>query len=432
MSTSGNPSLLGSSPLSLLDTASASHDRGALHIEGGAGQLGAYTLCRISSILKKPVFFLIEQVIRSSWVPVMPGEFGQRSAAVEYAYRGSVVAVAAALGAVILASPAVYTLTALAAFGGSGVLAIGLKLAASYLNPSDFFSMAEGELKPLERNKLCVVSANICAFEAGLNWPCGGMRSWKDRLEGIVEAFTQSKDQAPDIIALQEVWSQEVALSLIEELRKKGYKQFFFNIGIRPHAPGSGLFVASRTKISNPEFTPFEDGRVFDMKRGFFKGEVERNSGESITFVTTHLEPSKDDFNPTQADKNERKAQFLQIQNSIEGKKAIICGDLNMGPEELQTLGSGASGQSLFAGNTEPPTCAPGFDTQLKGHPESREIRLDYILATTVSREMSERADGIMALYSKKENGNGAENSTLDTNQALSDHQGITTTFTLS
>ncbi len=403
-----------------------------MHVEGGAGQLGAYTLCRTSSFLKKPVFFLVEQVIRSFWMPVMPGEFGQRSVSVEYAYRGSVIGVAAALGAVLLTSPALYTLGALATLGSAGVLAIGLKLAASYLSPSDFFSMVQGEPKPLQGNQLCVVSANICAFEAGLNWTCGGMRPWTDRLEGIVAELIGSKDQAPHIIALQEVWSQEVALALIEELHKQGYSQFFFNIGIRPHAPGSGLFVASRTKINNPEFTPFEYGRVFDMKRGFFKGEVVRSLGESITFVTTHLEPSKDDFNPAEADKTQRAKQLNQIRKSIGDKKAIICGDLNMSPKELHELSSEESRPSLFAGDTTQPTCAPGFDTMLKGNPLSDEIHLDYILTTASLDETSRRTDGIRALYHKKEDSDGAENSTLDTNHALSDHEGISTLFTLS
>jgi len=387
----------------------------SLHLEGGLAALGAHTFCAASSYLKKPVFFLIEQCIQTFWMPVIPGEFGQRSAQVEYTSRGLVLTL---MALALLAPPGKWVMGAIVALAGSSALAIGLKLVASFMNTRDFFSMVQDEPKTLSGNSLHIVSANICAFEAGLSWVCGGLRPSGYRLGAIVDSLVNN--EPPHVLALQEVWSHTVAMELIEALKKKGYTQFFFSMGMRPHAPGAGLFVASRVKMRDPEFVPFKADTTLDIKRGFFKATIDRGAEEGIPFVTTHLEPSKDDLNPTSADQVQRAAQLDQIQRNMEGKEAILCGDLNMLPQELGSLFGGA----FASQNSEEPTCTQNFDRQLKNKPFAEEVRLDYMLATGALAGKFPRSDSIIPLYDPK--------ASRRTSEALSDHQGISTVFTLN
>jgi len=94
----------------------------------------------------------------------------------------------------------------------------------------------------------------------------------------------------------------------------------------------SGLFIASKLRIDNPEYIPFEKSGIH-VKRGFFNFSLSTDEGEFMHIYTTHLEAFNEFPGPEL-----RKQQLEQIlnrmkENILKNNKKIgivLCGDLNI------------------------------------------------------------------------------------------------------
>jgi hypothetical protein len=110
-----------------------------------------------------------------------------------------------------------------------------------------------------------------------------------------------------DVNCLYEVFDVITASYLSKELKKKGYSHFYYNIGANALGVSSGLFVASRYAIADPQFTPFSKttlaGRTKFANKGVFAFSlIEKKGAKRKTLArihATHLSHSEKPDSPT-------------------------------------------------------------------------------------------------------------------------------------
>jgi endonuclease/exonuclease/phosphatase family metal-dependent hydrolase len=116
-----------------------------------------------------------------------------------------------------------------------------------------------------------ILNFNVCFLPGKLSLLYGGMLPWKSRIQKIAAKINQID---ADVVCLQEVFEGKSAQMLYEMMKDK-YTHFYINIGPRTFGftegsagLSSGLFIASKIKMENPEYIPFEKSGIH-MKRGF-------------------------------------------------------------------------------------------------------------------------------------------------------------------
>lgn len=196
------------------------------------------------------------------------------------------------------------------------------------------FMYAKGDLpeKSLPKNhEITLLSWNVCMLEAPNSMLFGGVLPWKERIQRIA---TKIELLNPDILCLQEVFSQHTGDILVQKLKSQ-YSHFYYNMG--PNPPGfsvktlglpSGLFVASKYPLKEEKFTPYAKDEIPDYRSyGFFTATIYNNEKPLARFLTTHLQPGDE-----AEDKAYRALETKAILNSLEKKDLItfLCGDFNI------------------------------------------------------------------------------------------------------
>ncbi|HPE84750.1 MAG TPA: endonuclease/exonuclease/phosphatase family protein, partial [Chlamydiales bacterium] len=117
------------------------------------------------------------------------------------------------------------------------------------------FSTKKGDLAPLAPSQsFSLFSLNTLFLPFPVSYFTDGMPPWPDRIDGVI-AKIQEVD--PDIICLQEVYSNLAARYLIKKLRSS-YAVFFYDVNPKWIGLNSGLFVASKYPVENPTYRPFK------------------------------------------------------------------------------------------------------------------------------------------------------------------------------
>lgn len=194
---------------------------------------------------------------------------------------------------------------------------IHLKGDARIKNPSDSFS---------------VFQLNCCLTSGGFSRLFGGLiRSNDERTKKIAETILE---QDPDLVCLQEVSDLENALALHKKLSPT-FTEFYFHMGYTPwiFQNHSGLFVASKAAIAKPHLQSFSDikGTEKMVNKGYFAF-----STDQAHWIITHLTPSANDLNPTDAEICTRAEEQKKIldkakEKSAEDQKPVfVLGDFNI------------------------------------------------------------------------------------------------------
>ncbi len=192
--------------------------------------------------------------------------------------------------------------------------------------PSQSFTFERGDRKRL----FTLLTLNICMHHGDQSLIFGGVRSWSERIDRLL-MLIESKDA--DVICLQEVFDRHGGEALYEGL-KDFYSYFYLDIGpnhfgFNPETMGlsSGLFVASKYPLSEPQFIPYENDEPH-MTRGFFSFKVVHHGDILGRVITTHLEPFDSlDTRSRRLSEIEQIIDFIQVE---EGYPLILCGDLNI------------------------------------------------------------------------------------------------------
>ena len=176
------------------------------------------------------------------------------------------------------------------------------------------FKTKEGDLPPQKVSEsFTIFSLNTLFLPFPVSYFTDGMPPWPDRIDGII-AKIQEHD--PDIICLQEVYSNLAARKLIKKLKSR-YAVFYYDIDPKWVTLNSGLFVASKFPIQNPTYRSYTHTQK-GVARGAFFFET-----AFARLVNTHL-----DANPSRngALQNAQLAQLVQWLD----QKTFIAGDINI------------------------------------------------------------------------------------------------------
>lgn len=299
---------------------------------------------------------------------------------------------------------------------GSTVPGICLRGVASCLEKEPFIYY-RGKLPDEQlQESFSLLSWNICCVAGGYSISDGGVMPWSFRIDKIVETITQ---QNADFISLYEVFDTASGFYLYEKLREK-YAYFYFNIGPRAIGTSSGIFIASKIKITDPEFTPFPKhmlvGRTKNSEKGVFSFTIQ-TSKENVKIYATHLQHSEEPQYPTDEEVWARSKEMKLIMDKIDQEvgSIILIGDLNLDNEEYAQSAWASSFQEVsFAENGARTWGGDKFCAEMIGKRISGPLNLDYTLATKQSA-LKIKTSLIATHYDAKK----------CTREALSDHRGL-------
>jgi len=296
--------------------------------------------------------------------------------------------------------------------------AIELRLCALAVQEKPFlYFRGDAEEENRWDPSLSLLSWNLCCVSGGYSITDGGVLPWRYRIFPVVEAL---RAQNADILCLYEIFDIQTALALFEEL-KGDYRHFYLHIGPNAIGLSSGLFVASKVSISEPEFIPFPkesfDGRAKHCKKGFFSFELKKGQEPCVRVYATHLQHSEQPEHPTQGELRAREQAMEHIlthMQNFHGQACVLTGDLNLEEEELH---ASRWGHFFDHGLIEGCGCTWGGDafcSNLTGKPISPPLNLDHTLVT--------RSSGASLKTYYVETGFNGETFNPE---ALSDHKGL-------
>ena len=206
---------------------------------------------------------------------------------------------------------------------------------------------------------LSIMTLNTCFIPDEFPYLFGGaILPWQERIKPLSRAI---KFQSPDLVCLQEVFSEDTFYALLEELSGE-YKYFYGLIGPRflglsfqSVGMPSGLFVASKLPIIQAQFTPYRH-TGYAMNQGFFDFIVDKAELSAHIYVT-HMQSLND-----KKFVKVRTQQTRQIIDKIHKDAAtdnpsvahILCGDLNI------PFGEGEPSEKLLYDSFQSDYVSPG------------------------------------------------------------------------
>ena len=219
-----------------------------------------------------------------------------------------------------------------------------LRCIGNQLQEKPFLSWSGPHAKELPCQRAFTMSSwNVCCMVAGFaigeNLP-----PWKYRIDGIVRNILL-KDS--DVVCLYETFDTKAAFLISERLKEAGYHFGYFNIGSRALGVSSGLMVASKYKIVDPEFTPFPKDTLLGVSKfsskGFFTFSLASEGKAFARIITTHLQHSETAQHPTPEERTARRLEMELItqkaeQESPQPLATVVTGDLNLNDAEYQSL----------------------------------------------------------------------------------------------
>lgn len=293
----------------------------------------------------------------------------------------------------------------------------------------------KGVGKVMGEREFTLLSWNLCCVAGGYTITDGGVTPWEDRIGAIIQRVIEAD---PDVNCFYEVFDARAAKILKQGLKERGYTYFYTNIGAQALGTSSGIMVASKYEIQNPEFTPFPIESLVERTKWCAKGVFGFdlcNRGDPFARVfATHLQHSEiPEFVIEKADSEEvqRRAKEVAARQEqmriviskirdVANKCILITGDLNMDDNEYgqsdwqpMFIRGNRFGSKTWNGD--------GFCAKLMGKRISGPLNLDHTMAlmgTVRQIETTLVHTGYDSAYYSKD--------------ALSDHEGLFTRIKLN
>ncbi len=269
-----------------------------------------------------------------------------------------------------------------------------------------------------------LLSWNICGVAGGYSITDGGVAPLSDRLSLIINEIVKTN---ADVNCLYETFDTRLAWTICNRLQHEGYSYIYYNIGPRAVGVSSGILVASKYEIQNPEFTPFPVdslvGRTKNATKGVFAFDLCDQNRAFARIHATHLQHSEEPQYPTAKEQSSRRQQMeliIEKVDAMKGRCAVVTGDLNLDDDEYQ----GSNWQSRFRKNSDYPSGVytwggDAFCANLVAKRASGPLNLDHTVIVEGSGDIRTTLllTGYQANKYKKE--------------ALSDHEGLLSRITV-
>ncbi|MEC7839378.1 MAG: endonuclease/exonuclease/phosphatase family protein [Chlamydiota bacterium] len=290
----------------------------------------ADSLLGISRYMSKPYMWVRANLARI-YSPYQPGKYGQYSTTFgEIMYRNVLAETLLTIAPMALAL---------------GEMAVFPRYLSYSLRGEDYhYIVGDGDTKQFD-SSFSILSLNICFLPGELPLLFGGVSPSSERIEAVASVISE-KD--PDVVCLYEVHEIDSAYELFLKL-KKDFAYFYIDIGPDYLEMNSGLFVASKFKIENPEFKPFQYREMQEqINKGYFEFTLVDEDSAFAKIYTTHLQPYR-----KRIDEQIRKKEIQEIIDDIVQDNVscpvILCGDLNIPWNSNEYFDSGIS--TLFYDN---------------------------------------------------------------------------------
>ncbi|NNM43539.1 MAG: hypothetical protein HKM07_04285 [Chlamydiae bacterium] len=258
-------------------------------------------------------------------------------------------------------------------------------LAARFQDRPFLYYKGQAEEKVMKDDQFSHLSWNVCFVCGGYSISDGGVTPWPERIEAVTD---QIYAEDADVVCLYEVFDTKSGLQLYEKL-KDNYAHFYFNIGPKAVGVSSGIFVASKYKIVDPEFSAFPQealvGRTKHAAKGVFDFSIQSQGRNFSRIFATHLQHSEQCDFPTAEEVAARKMELDIIMKRIDAVRdkslaLVLTGDLNLDEKELAAFPWSAH----FIRDTslvgKPTWGGDGFCATMVGKKVSPPLTLDYTL----------------------------------------------------
>lgn len=357
---------------------------------------------KYSSMCAEPLCRVFEQLRFRLVAPLDPTKFDNyESKVVEVAYRAFLV-VAAVFATVTLVLPI-----------GALFLGVTSKI-LRYIGFSlqkDDYTYIKGQAPERELNgQVKLATWNVGGIGGGMQYDHCGIIPWRLRLDSLVEKIVR---EDADVVVLQEIYDAGLLEALVEKLGPH-YSHFFTHLGANLMGSVGGVMVLAKCPIHKFSNESFENND-WSLNRTFATIEVKErpdSQAAAARVIGTHLIH----------DSNENRLQQLeQIRASIREQRAIptvIMGDLNLKKGDPQQ-GGVLDTFLTHSYDGETPTATNALEWQWYGEEKGVESSwIDYISRFTEFGGQFSDTHLIEAF-----------DSTYNTKTALSDHNGIVTSF---
>jgi hypothetical protein len=190
---------------------------------------------------------------------------------------------------------------------------------------------------------------------------------------------------------------------------KKTYRHFFLNIGSKGFSHNSGLFIASKYPVSDPQFVPYRfKGRQKAINKGYFAFDLMSEDHRIARVVTTHLQPGDSNKDKTIRHHELQMVSVALKNGEIVSDLRILCGDLNI------DRGSDEAGLGLIRDSYLDPWIQEDGSFEETNFEGNRGESIDYCLIDISAREIETLTTDKVIAY---------EESRSDSD--LSDHHGV-------
>jgi endonuclease/exonuclease/phosphatase family metal-dependent hydrolase len=216
---------------------------------------------------------------------------------------------------------------------------IALRGLAAHWQKVPYLSVkGEGSKKLSEDRTFSLLSWNICCVGAGYAITDGGVVPWRDRIDAVAD---QMIEKNADVNCLYETFDTQSAFILTEKLKENGYSHFYYDIGPKAMGVSSGIMIASKYEIKDPEFTLFPQdtlvGRTKHAAKGVFGFDLVSEGASFARVFSTHLQHSEEPAFPTVEEGEGRRKQMeiiLSKVDQVRDRCLVVTGDLNLDDDE--------------------------------------------------------------------------------------------------
>ncbi len=378
------------------------------------------TLLNVSSWMTEPICYLSELSYRVRG-PLAPGKFDFCSTVPrEIGFRSLIVGGALASAYLITLAPAAI-LGAMAVWGVASKVSRFMGFA---MQKNGYTHVRLSAPEQTVDGEITATTQNALGPSGGLSYDHGGLPHWRYRIGGLETNVRSAipaknpgeKPKVPNVLVFQEIYDTALAEELIRRF-SKDYAHVFYQLGPNLMGSISGVLVFTDLAVESFESASF-DNNTWKINQVFAKLKVKASPNDKkhcATFIGTHLIWNSEEG---------RMAQIAQMKKSVQDEDpntpVIFLADFNVNfKSDNRDKGLLLDGYTPGYTGSEP-TCTNGLVDQWKKGVKG--VMSGEYVDNILMKEGTGKCEAWLVR---------SFDETLNTNSALSDHNGVAGKITL-